>query len=109
MNSNFSDAKTHFIEHGYCNASLKDIDLDFYNYLEANFLCDEQTNLQNKFYRFRFDSKNLETKYISPTKSYEDARLKKEQCLNSQNPSEISQCWYGSHELDNNQKHRLRK
>ena len=95
MNNNSTDAKQHFLEHGYCNASLKDIDLEFYNYLEANFVCDEEKNLQNKFYKFRFDaSKDFRTKYTSETQSYEDARLKKEELLNSWDTSEISQCWY---------------
>jgi len=95
MNNNYTDAKQHFLEHGYCNASLKDIDLEFYNYLEANFVCDEEKNLQNKFYKFRFDaSKDFRTKYTSETQSYEDARLKKEELLNSWDSSEISQCWY---------------
>jgi Rps23 Pro-64 3,4-dihydroxylase Tpa1-like proline 4-hydroxylase len=96
MNNNFSDAKEHFIKHGYCNASLKDIDLDFYNYLETNFLCDETNNLQNKFFQFRFDSDNFETKYISESESYDDARIKKEELLNLYNNSEITQCWYMS-------------
>ena len=63
MNTSPETAKQHFIEYGYCNASLKDIDLEFYNYLEANFVCDEEKNLQNKFYKFRFDaSKDFRTK-----------------------------------------------
>ena len=54
MNTNFLDAKEHFIKQGYCNASLKDIDIDFYNYLEANFLCDEEKNLQHKKVYLKF-------------------------------------------------------
>jgi len=109
MNSSFTDAKEHFLKHGYCNASLKDIDLDFYNYLEANFLCDEEKNLQDKFYRFRFDSEKFETRYYSETKSYEDARLKKEEYLNTYSKSKISQCWYGSYELDDKERRIIKR
>jgi hypothetical protein len=94
MNSSFETAKEHFLEYGYCNASLKDIDLDFYNYLEANFLCDEEKNLKNKFFEFRFDAAEFRTRYHSPNKSHEDAKSKLEELLNSYDDSTISQCWY---------------
>lgn len=94
MNTSPETAKEHFLQHGYCNASLKDIDLDFYNYLEANFVCDEEKNLKDKFFQFRFDAKDFRTRYISETQSYEDAKIKKEELLNSYDNEEISQCWY---------------
>jgi Rps23 Pro-64 3,4-dihydroxylase Tpa1-like proline 4-hydroxylase len=95
MNNSFETAKEHFLEHGYCNASLKDIDLDFYNYLEANFLCDEQKNLKDKFFQFRFDAANeFRFRYTSNTKSHEDAKLKLEELLSSHDGSTTSQCWY---------------
>jgi Rps23 Pro-64 3,4-dihydroxylase Tpa1-like proline 4-hydroxylase len=104
MNSSFETAKEHFLEYGYCNASLKDIDLDFYNYLESNFLCDEENNIQNKFFRFRFDSTNFETVYRSTTESYEDARIKKEEFLSLYNNDDITQCWFGSYVSNNEQR-----
>ena len=95
MNNSFADAKEHFLQHGYCNASLKDIDLDFYNYLEANYVCDEEKNLKDKFFEFRFDgTKDIRIKYSSETESYEDAKSKKEELLNLYPESEITQCWY---------------
>jgi Rps23 Pro-64 3,4-dihydroxylase Tpa1-like proline 4-hydroxylase len=99
MNKNFEDSKEHFLKYGYCNASLKDIDLDFYNYLDINFACDENRNLQNKFTKLRFDSTKIETKYHSPIPSYEDANCKKEEFLNTNEASTISQCWYFSHNI----------
>ena len=102
MNSSFETAKEHFLEHGYCNASLKDIDLDFYNYLEANFLCDENNNLQDRFHRLRFDSEVFRTTYISPMGTYEDCVIKKEQFLKSYEDGQITQCWYISYRLDEN-------
>jgi len=107
MNSSFETAKEHFLEHGYCNASLKDIDLDFYNYLEANFLCDEKNNLQDRFHRLRFDSETFRTTYISPVETYQDCLIKKEEFLKSyvdtSNPDgSITQCWYISYKLDEN-------
>jgi Rps23 Pro-64 3,4-dihydroxylase Tpa1-like proline 4-hydroxylase len=102
MNSTFETAKEHFLEHGYCNASLKDIDLDFYNYLEANFLCDENNNLQDRFHRLRFDSEVFKTTYISPTETYEDCVLKKEEFLKSYKDGQITQCWYISYGIDQN-------
>jgi hypothetical protein len=97
MNTSPETAKQHFIEHGYCNASLKDIDLDFYNYLEVNFLCTEEKNLKNKFYEFRFDGANeFRFRYRSDTQSHEDAKLKLEELLSSHDSSTISQCWYMS-------------
>lgn len=109
MNSNFSDAKEHFIKHGYCNASLKDIDLNFYNYLESNFLPDETCNLQNKFYQLRFDSETFQTVYRSPIESYEDARIKKEEFLKSYESDDITQCWYISHRIEDNERHIISK
>jgi len=95
MNSSFETAKEHFLEHGYCNASLKDIDLDFYNYLEANYVCDEEKNLQDKFFQFRFDAANeFRFRYTSNTKSHEDAKLKLKELLSSHDSSTTSQCWY---------------
>jgi Rps23 Pro-64 3,4-dihydroxylase Tpa1-like proline 4-hydroxylase len=98
MNTNFENSKQHFIENGYCNASLKDIDLDFYNFLETNFLCNENYNIQNKFNNLRFDSKEFETVYNSPIKSFEDTKLKKEEYLNLYESETITQCWYFAYE-----------
>lgn len=101
MNNSFETAKEHFLEYGYCNASLKDIDLDFYNYLETNFISDK--NLQNKFHQIRFDSTDFQTVYRSNIETYEDARLKKEEFLNLYKDSSITQCWYISHAIDENE------
>jgi Rps23 Pro-64 3,4-dihydroxylase Tpa1-like proline 4-hydroxylase len=101
MNISFETAKEHFLEHGYCNASLKDIDLDFYNYLETNFISDN--NLQDKFHQLRFDSEVFKTVYRSSIETYEDARLKKEEFLNLYKDGYITQCWYISHAIDKNQ------
>ena len=104
MNTSPETAKQHFIEHGYCNASLKDIDLDFYNYLEANYVCTEEKNLKDKFYEFRFDAaEDFRFRYSSKTHSHEDARMKKEELLNSHNDSTISQCWYMYHHFTPNE------
>jgi Rps23 Pro-64 3,4-dihydroxylase Tpa1-like proline 4-hydroxylase len=102
MNSTFETAKEHFLEHGYCNASLKDIDLDFYNYLETNFLCDENNNLQDRFHRLRFDSEVFKTTHISPIETYQDCLIKKEEFLKLYKDGQITQCWYISYRLDEN-------
>lgn len=102
MNSSFETAKEHFLQHGYCNASLKDIDLDFYNYLEANFLCDENNNLQDRFHRLRFDSEVFKTTYISPIETFEACAIKKEEFLKSYKDGQITQCWYISYGIDQN-------
>lgn len=102
MNKNFETAKQHFIEKGYCEFSIKDFDIEFYNFLENNLICDEHNNIQDKFYVFRFDSDNLETRYHSETKSYLDAKTKKEELLNDSNSNlNVSQCWYFSNEFEN--------
>jgi Rps23 Pro-64 3,4-dihydroxylase Tpa1-like proline 4-hydroxylase len=100
MNNSFTDAKEHFLKHGYCNASLKDIDLNFYNFLESKFICNEETNLQNKFSILRFDSDTLNEVYRSESNSFEDACIKKEEFLSSSDDSKISQCWYYSHSIE---------
>jgi Rps23 Pro-64 3,4-dihydroxylase Tpa1-like proline 4-hydroxylase len=102
MNNSFETAKEHFLKHGYCNASLKDIDLDFYNYLEANFLCDENNNLQDRFHRLRFDSEVFKTTYISPIETFEACAIKKEEFLKSYKDGQITQCWYISYGIDQN-------
>lgn len=109
MNSNFETAKEHFVKHGYCNASLKDIDLEFYNYLENNFLCDDTKNLQNKFSQLRFDSTNFQTVYRSNVQSYEDAKLKKEEFLSLYEDDSITQCWYLSYKIDDKERRLIAK
>jgi Rps23 Pro-64 3,4-dihydroxylase Tpa1-like proline 4-hydroxylase len=109
MNKNFSDAKEHFIKHGYCNASLKDIDLEFYNYLENNFVCDDLKNLQDRFFTIRYDDKNFNEIYQSPSESFIDAKTKKEEFLNSANGVPISQCWYFSYKLEQEERHIISK
>lgn len=104
MNSNFETAKEHFVEKGYCEFSIRDFDINFYNFLENNLLCDESNNMQDKFYVFRFDSEKLETRYHSETKSYEDARLKKEELLKDADTSKISQCWYFTNQFEDGHK-----
>ena len=109
MNKDFKTAKEHFKETGYCSISIKDIDIDFYNFLESNFICDEKNNLQNKFYEFRFDSDKIETRYISNSQSYEDALSKKEELLSLYKDASISQCWYFNFSIDYNHKDILEK
>ncbi len=109
MNTNFETAKQHFIEKGYCEFSIKDLDINFYNFLENNLLCDESSNIQHKFYKFRFDSQDLETKYKSETESYIDAREKLEELLNNTDNEKISQSWYYSHDFDEGHRDIIKK
>ena len=101
MNNNFNDAKEHFIEKGYCQFSLKEFDIDFYNLLEEFLSCDENDNLKEIFYTFRFDSKNKNERYSSPSKSFEDAKEKQLKLLEEcDDHSKISQCWYFQNDID---------
>ncbi len=87
-----------FKQNGYCDFSVKDVDIDFYNFLEENLICDSEKNLQHRFSEFRFDSNKLETRFRSDDNTYESAKAKKEEIFNESGHTDISQCWY----YDNN-------
>lgn len=93
---NIEAKREFFKQNGYCDFSIKDVDVDFYNFLDANLACDESKNLQHKFYQFRIDSDKLDTKFISPDSSFETAKLKKEELLKECGDGNVSQCWYYS-------------
>lgn len=95
MNIDFNDAKDHFIKHGYCQFSLKDFDIDFYNFLDKFLACDVDNNLREMFHIFRFDSNEIEIRYESPTNSHIDARQKQRELYDKlTTDSKLSQCWY---------------
>jgi len=101
MNTNFSDAKEHFIKHGYCQFSLKDFDVNFYNILDKFLSCDGDDNLKEMFYTFRFDAFNKNTRYMSPIRSFDDAKQNALELLNEcEDHSKISQLWYFQNDLD---------
>lgn len=105
MNIGFEDAKEHFIKYGYCNASLKDIDLNFYNYLESNFLCDEEKNIKDRFSIIRFESGDISKIHEANPETFEAAHAKKIEFLNTNNDKlGISQCWYYSLKIDKYEK-----
>jgi hypothetical protein len=101
MNTDFSTAKEHFIEKGYCQFSLKDFDIDFYDFLNEYLSCDESNNLKNVFNEFRFDSDKIEIRYKSPTNSWEDAKSKELELFDKYyDNSDISQCWYFTNDFN---------
>lgn len=91
---NIEAKREFFKQNGYCDFSIKDVDVDFYNFLDANLACDETKNLQNKFYKFRFDSDKINTRFESPDGLYETAKLKKEEMFAEYGDLNLSQCWY---------------
>jgi Rps23 Pro-64 3,4-dihydroxylase Tpa1-like proline 4-hydroxylase len=109
MNINHNDAKEHFIKYGYCNVSLKDIDLDFYNYLEQNFLCNEEKNIQDRLSIIRFDDDKTNEIYHTKPHSFKEARRKKEEFLSSSDSSKINQCWYFSHQITESERIEISK
>jgi hypothetical protein len=91
---NIEQKREFFKENGYCDFSIKDIDVDFYNFLETNLICNSEKNLQDKFSQFRFDSNKIQTRFQSSDGLYETARLKKEEFLADCDKGSLSQCWY---------------
>lgn len=89
-----------FKKRGYCDFSVKDVDVDFYNFLEANLICNSEKNIQHKFSTFRFDSDKIETRFESPDGLYETARLKKEELLADCDEDTLSQCWYFNNNIE---------
>lgn len=101
MNNNFGDSKQHFIEHGYCQFSLKDFDVNFYNILDKFLSCNSDDNLKEMFYTFRFDASNKNARYVSPIRSFNDAKQNALELLNEcKDHSKISQLWYFQNDLD---------
>lgn len=101
MNTNLTDAKEHFQKHGYCQFSLKDFDVNFYDILDKFLSCDNDNNLKEMFYTFRFDSFDTNVRYISPINSFEDAKQNELKLLNEcQDHSKISQLWYFQNNLE---------
>jgi hypothetical protein len=97
---NIEDKRDFFKENGYCDFSIKDVDVDFFNFLDANLACDEEKNLQNRFLEFRFDSDAIETRFKSEDGLYQTARAKKEELFNQYPNTNVSQCWYFDRDID---------
>lgn len=101
MNNSFNDAKEFFDKNGYCQFSLKDFDINFYNILDKFLSCNNEKNLKEIFYTFRFDSKDKNFRYSSPIKSFEDAKQKQLELLNEcSDHSMISQAWYFQNDME---------
>jgi Rps23 Pro-64 3,4-dihydroxylase Tpa1-like proline 4-hydroxylase len=101
--------KQFFKQKGYCEFSIKDVDVDFYNFLEQNLICDSEKNLQNEFTQFRFDSNKMNIRFQSPDGTYETARLKKEELLADCDEDKLSQCWYFSNKIEHNDLIKIKK
>jgi hypothetical protein len=97
---NIEAKREFFKENGYCDFSIKDVDVDFFNFLDVNLACDEEKNLQNIFHKFRFDSDKIDTRFESEDGSYETARAKKEQLIDEYGKGDVSQCWYFEQNID---------
>lgn len=101
MNNNFNDAKDFFNKNGYCQFSIKDFDIDFYNFLDKFLSCDDQNNLKEMFHTFRFDSVTKNIRYMSPNRSFIDAQEKQINLFNEcEDHSKISQAWYFQNDMD---------
>jgi hypothetical protein len=105
---NIENKRDFFKENGYCDFSIKDVDVDFFNFLDANLACDEEKNLQSRFSEFRFDSDVIETKFRSEDNSYETARAKKEELFNQYPNADVTQCWYSDRNIDSNTYSKIR-
>ena len=97
------ELKDKFIKNGYCYFPIELIDLDFFNYLKSNIICNETKNLKDIFYEFRFDSAELETKFRSKTNSHLEAEVEKQRLYDESNCGNelISQMWYWNTNFDN--------
>lgn len=97
---NIEAKRDFFKENGYCDFSIKDVDVDFFNFLDANLACDEEKNLQNRFYKFRFDSDEIEIRFESEDRLYETSRAKKEELFNQYPNADVTQCWYFNQNIE---------
>lgn len=104
MNKNFADAKEHFIKEGYCSFNISEFDLEFSEFINKFLVCEKEKNLSELFYRGRFDSVDLETRF--EYKTFEEAENYKKTLIEKYNSDTISQCWYWA---DVNQVDRLLK
>ena len=100
MNKNFNDAKEFFNQNGYCQFSLKDFDVEFYNILDKFLSCNTDENLKEMFSIFRFDSNKENVRYMSRDRSFEDAKQKQLKLFGeTEDHSKISQAWYFQNDL----------
>jgi Rps23 Pro-64 3,4-dihydroxylase Tpa1-like proline 4-hydroxylase len=106
---NIEQKREFFKENGYCDFSIKDVDVDFYNFLETNLICNSEKNLQDKFSQFRFDSNKIQTRFQSSDVLYETARLKKEEFLADCDKGSLSQCWYFYQDIEKHISTEIRK
>jgi len=106
---NIEQKREFFKKNGYCDFSIKDVDVDFFNFLDDNLACDDERNLQNQFSEFRFDSNKIETTFKSPDGLYETARLKKEELFKDLDEGVLSQCWYYQSDIESNISTEIRK
>jgi hypothetical protein len=106
---NIEQKREFFKQNGYCDFSIKDVDADFYNFLESNLICNSEKNIQHKFSKFRFDSNKIETRFESPDGLYETARLKKEELLEDCDTEYLSQCWYFYQDMEKHISTEIRK
>lgn len=101
MNNNFNDAKDFFNKNGYCQFSLKDFDIDFYNFLDKFLSCNGEDNLKEMFHTFRFDSNTKNVRYMSPNRSFTDAEEKQINLFSEcEDHSKISQAWYFQNDMN---------
>jgi len=103
MNENLIEAKSKFDTIGYCTFSLKDFDLEFYEFIKDYVYCNSNDNFKEFFKTFRFDSTELET-IIRDVESFEIADSKKEELLSKYGNHTISQCWYYDFKFDDFEK-----
>jgi Rps23 Pro-64 3,4-dihydroxylase Tpa1-like proline 4-hydroxylase len=98
-----AEVKDKFIKNGYCYFSIDLIDLDFYNYLKSNLICNETKNLKDIFYQFRFDSAELQTRFRSKTDSHLEAEIEKQRLYDESTcgNERISQIWYLNQDFNN--------
>jgi len=86
--------KEQFLKNGYCQFPVKLLDVEFYELLHKNYLCNETKNLKHLIREVRFDSEEFKTKYKD--NDFNKLDTEKEKLYNQYKDVErsISQMWF---------------
>ena len=101
MNKNFSDAKEHFINKGYCSFDLSEFDTEFLEFIYKYLICDNLDNLNEVFLKGRFDAVEHETTFIVKTaeerENVKQTLIDKYDYLTEEGNPNVTQCWFWTH------------
>lgn len=92
--------KEQFLKNGYCQFPVKLLDIEFYDVLNKNYLCNETKNLKDLIHNFRFDSEEFKIKHHD--NEFNNLDVEKEKLYNEYKDTVggISQLWFMNNDAD---------